>query len=59
MRRNIGKIITRKLKSQLAETAGPLQLAAGHLAGAEATYYKAKQFFENEETHNILLVDAD
>ena len=35
MRRNIGKIITRKFKCHLTETSGPLQLAAGHLAGAE------------------------
>ena len=59
MRRSIGKIITRKFKSHLTETAGPLQLAAGHLTGAEANYHKAKQFFENEKTDKILLEGAN
>ena len=59
LRRVIGKTVTQKFKSLLTETAGPLQLAAGHLSGSEAAVHEARALFEDNETDCTLLVDAE
>ena len=50
LRRVIGKTVTRKFKSLLTETAGPLQLSAGHLSGSEAAVHEERALFEDNET---------
>ena len=59
LRRVLGKTVTWKFKSLLTETAGPLQLAAGHLSGSEAPVHEARALFEDIETDCILLFDAE
>ena len=58
-RRFIGKTVTKKYRVTLEAKAGPLQLAAGRLAGAEAAVHATNHLLENENTDGILLVDAE
>ena len=45
-------------KEEIKGAAGPLQVCAGHNAGAEAATHAMSQVFEEEGTHGILLIDA-
>ena len=60
MRRIIGKTISTFLKEEIKLAAGPLQVCAGHSAGAEAAIYihAMAQIFDDDGTDGILLVHA-
>ena len=58
LRRIIGKTTTLLLKEEVKSAAGPLQVCAGHSAGAEAAIHTMSQVFDEEETDGILLIDA-
>ena len=54
LRRIVGKTIAGFLKEEIKETAGPLQVCAGHSAGSEAAIHAISQVFEEEGTDGIL-----
>ena len=56
--RIVGKTIAGFLKEEIKEAAGPLQVCAGHSAGAEAAIHAMRQVFAEERTDRILLIDA-
>ena len=58
MRRIIGKAIVAEIKSDIAASAGNLQLCAGQKAGCEAAAHAMQDIFAEEETEGVLLVDA-
>ena len=58
LRRIIGKTVTTFLKEEIQEAAGPLQVSAGHSAGAEAAIHAMSQVFAQDGTDGILLIDA-
>ena len=58
LRRIVGKTVSGFLKEEIKEAAGPLQVCAGHSAGAEAAIHGMSQVFEEEGTDGILLIDA-
>ena len=58
LRRIIGKTTALFLKEEIKSAAGPLQVSAGHSAGAEAAIHSMSQVFDEEETDGILLIDA-
>ena len=58
LRRIIGKTTALFLKEEVKSAAGPLQVCAGHSAGAEAAIHTMSQVFHEEETDGILLIDA-
>ena len=45
-------------KEEIREATGPLQVCAGHSAGAEAAIHAMSKIFNEEETDGILLIDA-
>ena len=54
----MGKTVSGFLKEEIREAAGPLQVCAGHNAGAEAAIHAMSQVFVEEGTDGILLIDA-
>ena len=58
LRRIIGKTISAYLKKEIKLAAGPLQVCAGHCAGAEAAIHAMAQIFYDDGTDGIMLVDA-
>ena len=58
LRRIVGKAIIFTIKPEILESAGDLQLCAGHPAGCEAAVHGMSEIFAEEETHVVLLVDA-
>ena len=58
LRRIVGKTVSGFLKEKIKEAAGPLQVCAGHNAGAEAAIHAMSQVFVEEGTDGILLIDA-
>ena len=58
LRRIIGKTISIFLKEEIKQAPGPLQLCAGHSAGAEAAIQAMSQVFEEEGTDGVLLIDT-
>ena len=58
LRRIVGKAISRTLKEEICEAAGPLQTCSGHSAGAEAAIHGMRAIFEEEGTDAVLLIDA-
>ena len=54
----MGKTVSGFLKGGIKEVAGPLQVCAGHNAGAEAVIQAMSQVFEEEGIDGILLIDA-
>lgn len=54
----MGKTVSGFLKGGIKEAAGPLQVCAGHNAGAEAVIQAMSQVFEEEGIDGILLIDA-
>ena len=54
----MGKTVSGFLKEEIKEAAGPLQVCAGHNAGAEAAIHAMSQVFDEEGTDGILLIDA-
>ena len=54
----MGKTVSGFLKEEIKEAAGPLQVCAGHNAGAEAAIHAMSQVFVEEGTDGILLIDA-
>ena len=54
----MGKTVSGFLKEEIKEAAGPLQVCAGHNAGAEAAIHTMSQVFVEEGIDGILLIDA-
>ena len=54
----MGKTVSGCLKEEIKEAADPLQVCAGHNAGAEAAIHAMSQVFVEEGTDGILLIDA-
>ena len=50
----MGKTVSGFLKEEIKEAAGPLQVCAGHNAGAEAAIHAMSQVFVEEGTDRIL-----
>ena len=59
LRRVIGKSVTTLLKPEILAATAPLQAAAGLQGGVEAAIHSLRTMYEDEDTHGILLVDAD
>ena len=58
LRRIVGKTTSAWFKEEIKEAAGPLQVCAGHSAGAEAGIHAMSQVFDEEGTNGVLLIDA-
>ena len=58
LRRIVGKVISKHASEYIKEAAGPLQVCAGHGAGAEAAIHSMREVFEREGTDAVLLIDA-
>jgi hypothetical protein len=58
LRRIIGKTVSAFFKEEIKLAAGPLQVCAGHSAGAEAAVHAMSQIFAEDESDGILLIDA-
>ena len=58
LRRIIGKSITWVLRDEIQEAAGPLQVATGLNAGAEAAIHAMRTIFAQDSTEAVILVDA-
>ena len=58
VRRIVGKAVMAVTKAEVLEAAGPLQLCAGHEAGAEAAVHAMKAIFEDESCDAVMFVDA-
>ena len=54
----MGKTVSGFLKEEIKKAVGPLQVCAGHNAGAEAARHAMSQVFEEEGKDGILLIDA-
>ena len=58
LRHIIGKAIAWDLKPDFKVTAGPIQVCAGHQAGAESAIHAMCSIFQDENTEGVLLIDA-
>ncbi len=58
MRRIVSKAILFVTRGDIQDAAGSLQLCAGQIAGAEAAVHATREFFSEEATEAVLLVDA-
>ena len=58
LRRIIGKSVMFLLKTDITQSAGPLQACAGHREGTEAAVHAMKVLFDKSDTEAVLLVDA-
>ncbi len=58
LRRLIGRAIPSELKDDFKESAGPLQVCAGHKVRAEAPIHALQEIFQEENTQGVLLIDA-
>ena len=58
LRRIVGKAIAWDLKIDFKEAVGPIQVRAGHQAGAEAAIHAMQTIFQEENTEGVLLIDA-
>ena len=58
LRRIIGKAIAWDLKPDFTVAAGPIQVFAGHQAGAESAVHAMCSIFQEENTEGVLLIDA-
>ena len=58
LRRLVGKLLVGELKQDLKEAAGPIQVCAGHEAGAEAAIHAMQSIFDEDNTQDILLIHA-
>ena len=59
LRRIAGKAVMQVTKEEVQEAVGALQLCAGHPTGVEAAIHAMRNFFNNEKSDGILLIDAD
>ena len=59
LRRIVGKAVSWLVKTEVMETAGPLQVAAGIKSGAEANCHAMRQLFEDEDTEGLMIIDAN
>ena len=57
LRRLVGKLLV-QIKQDLKEAAGPIQVCAGHEAGAEAAIHAMQSIFDEDNTQGIFLIDA-
>ena len=58
LRRIIGKSISWVLRDEIQEAAGPLQVATGLNAGAEAAIHAMRTIFTQDSTEAVILIDA-
>ena len=58
LQRIIGKSISWVLRDEIQEAAGPLQVATGLNAGAEAAIHAMRTIFAQDSTEAVILVDA-
>ena len=58
LRRVVGKAIACEPKQDVKEAAGPIQVCAGHKAGAEAAIQAMQSIFLEENSQGVLLIDA-
>ena len=58
LRQLVGKLLVGELKQDLKEAAEPIQVCAGHKAGAEAAIRAMQSIFDQDNTQGILLIDA-
>ena len=58
LRRLFGKLFVGELKQDLKDAAGPIQVCAGHEAGAETAIHAMQFIFDEDNTQGILLIDA-
>ena len=58
LRRITGKAIAWDLKPDFKVAAGPIQVCAGHQAGAESAIHAMCSTFQEENTEGVLLIDA-
>ena len=59
MRRIIGKAVMHETRDDVQRAVGPLQLCAGQPGGVEAAIHSMKNFFDDDESDGVLLIDAD
>ena len=59
MLRIIGKTVCRKFKTEMEQSSGPLQLAAGHMSGIDTATHSMRNFFNDSDSDGVLLVDAE
>ena len=57
-RRIIAKAVLSLLRHDIQDAAGPLQVCAGQEGGCEAAVHAMRQFFDEDNVHGALLVDA-
>ena len=58
-RRIIGKSVIGVLKTDIQDTAGPLQTCAGLRSGIEASIHATRKIWQHESTEALIQVDAD
>ena len=58
LRRLVGKVITRSLKSDIIDSTAPMQVCAGLESGVEAAVHAARELFDSEKCQCVLLIDA-
>ena len=58
LRRLVGKVVTRSLKTEIIESTAPIQVCAGLESGVEAAVHAARELFESDDCECILLIDA-
>ena len=58
LRRIVGKSVVGVIKPDILESAGSLQLCAGHMSGCEAAVHAMTEIYEDASSDGLLLVDA-
>ena len=58
LRRLVGKVIMTVVGHDVLKATGPIQLCAGHEAGAESAIHAMRTLFAEEGTDAVILVDA-
>ena len=58
LRRIVGKVVMSVVGDDVLSATGPIQLCAGHEAGAEAAVHAMSALFQDEGTDAVILVDA-
>ena len=56
VQRIIGKAIAATITEDIQDSAGPLQVCAGHISGCEAAVHAMHRVYESRETEAVLLV---
>ena len=59
IRRIMGKSVMHVAKPDVINASGSLHVCAGHKSGSEAAIHAMRNIFEADETHAVLLIDAN